>query len=338
MMVSVVIPTWNRCDILHETVRRSLAQELAEGELEVIVVDDRSDDGTAEWLEAEAARRPPLRWVPNPGKGRAAARNTGLAHARGELICFLDDDLWMEPGCLEAHRRAHAEAAPHAVAVMGRMLPWPGNEPTVANLAFDRHLTRVVGEMEAHGTVLPREYLCTGNVSLPRSAAGHGALFDEGFTGYSFEDTELGYRLEDRGLGLRLEPRALAYHRTRTSIAENLRKCSEAGGSAVLFLTKHPRAVDRLSPPYEVPGVPGSRRPAPLRRHVAKALFLSAACGGLLAAGARAVAALHWRAAALELLGWACMNRYGRSFRRAARQLARHPSRAGAPTRDGEAA
>lgn len=319
MKASVVIPTCNRLDVLRETVRRMLLQELSGGGVEIVVVDDRSTDGTAEWLAAEAARDRRLRSLRNPSKGLASARNAGLALARGELVCFVDDDLWVEPDFLAAHCRAHEENGASPAAVMGRMLPWPGNEPTVANLAFDHHLTNIVAEMERHGSVLPCEMLCTGNVSFRRADLGAEPLFDESFRGYGFEDTDLGYRLADRGLRLLFETRALAYHHTRTTVADNLRKCGEAGRSAVVFLGKHPRAVDRLQPVCEVPGVPASRRKLSLRRRLERALFFSPAAGVLMGAWLRLLLALGRDTAALRMLQRVCFHRYGRAFRRAAR-------------------
>jgi glycosyltransferase involved in cell wall biosynthesis len=90
--ISVVIPTFNRWPIVHETVGGALRQEGVE--LEVIVVDDCSPDGTAERLEAADDER--LRvFRHETNRGVAAARNTGINAARGEWLAFLDDDdLW----------------------------------------------------------------------------------------------------------------------------------------------------------------------------------------------------------------------------------------------------
>lgn len=73
-----------------EAVRSVLAQDA--GDLEVIVVDDGSTDGTPEAL----ARMPSVRYVVQERRGVAAARNAGVRRARGDWIAFLDsDDLWL---------------------------------------------------------------------------------------------------------------------------------------------------------------------------------------------------------------------------------------------------
>jgi GT2 family glycosyltransferase len=97
-MVSVVIPTFNRCGLVREAVASVCAQRGAE--CEIIVVDDGSTDDTATALENEFGGC--VRMLRTENCGVAAARNLGVASSRGELIAFLDsDDLWL-PGKLAA--------------------------------------------------------------------------------------------------------------------------------------------------------------------------------------------------------------------------------------------
>jgi glycosyltransferase involved in cell wall biosynthesis len=97
--LSVVIPTWNRAHLLGEAVESALGQE--GGDLEVIVVDDGSTDGTAEAIERRFGNSVKLlRMATRSGVG--AARNEGVRQATGDLVAFLDsDDLWL-PGKLKA--------------------------------------------------------------------------------------------------------------------------------------------------------------------------------------------------------------------------------------------
>jgi glycosyltransferase involved in cell wall biosynthesis len=106
--VSVVIPTRNRWDLLS---RHSLASALGqEGvELEVVVVDDGSDDGSAEKLSS--LDDPRVLAVLRPERaGQAVALNAGIEAARGEWIAFLDDDDVWSPAKLRAQLSA-ADAA-----------------------------------------------------------------------------------------------------------------------------------------------------------------------------------------------------------------------------------
>jgi len=89
-LVSVIIPVYNGADFLAEALATVRAQ--AYTPLEILVVDDGSTDQTAQVVQMLGAD---LRYVYQQNQGPAAARNTGLTLAQGELIAFLDaDDLW----------------------------------------------------------------------------------------------------------------------------------------------------------------------------------------------------------------------------------------------------
>lgn len=90
--VSAVVPTYNRGRAVCEAVESVLAQTLPA--LEVIVVDDGSNDDTVERIGSIRDHR--VRLIRQANAGAAAARNRGVAEARGEIISFLDsDDLWL---------------------------------------------------------------------------------------------------------------------------------------------------------------------------------------------------------------------------------------------------
>ena len=92
MRVSVIIPTYNHQDYVLQTLDSVFAQTFRD--YEIIVVNDGSPDASAQRLEplAQAGK---ISYIEQPNAGQAAARNRGLAQARGEFIAFLDDDdLW----------------------------------------------------------------------------------------------------------------------------------------------------------------------------------------------------------------------------------------------------
>ena len=91
--VSVIIPTHNRLPMLKEAVDSVLRQDFED--VELIVVDDGSTDGTGSKIEQYGGRVKLLQHPQN--KGVSAARNTGILHAKGKYIAFLDsDDLWVK--------------------------------------------------------------------------------------------------------------------------------------------------------------------------------------------------------------------------------------------------
>lgn len=89
--VSVIVPTYQRRELVQEALASVASQTFRD--VEVIVVDDGSTDGTREAL---ARWSEDIRYSWQPNRGAAAARNTGLELARGEIVAFLDsDDLWL---------------------------------------------------------------------------------------------------------------------------------------------------------------------------------------------------------------------------------------------------
>lgn len=90
-LVSVVIPTCNRASLVGDAIESVLSVQRHGFELEVIVVDDGSTDGT----RAIVAQYPVV-YMQSHGMGAAAARNAGIKIARGDFIAFLDDDdVWL---------------------------------------------------------------------------------------------------------------------------------------------------------------------------------------------------------------------------------------------------
>lgn len=108
--VTLAIVTWNRAEMLRETLARLAPPESLSWEL--LVVDNGSTDATAEVLAK--ADRLPLRAVREPRPGIAVARRRAVEEARSPLLVFVDDDVDVPPGFLEAYAsatRRHPDAA-----------------------------------------------------------------------------------------------------------------------------------------------------------------------------------------------------------------------------------
>jgi glycosyltransferase involved in cell wall biosynthesis len=94
-LVSVVIPTYNRVECLAAAVQSALDQ--THKNVEVLIADDGSVDGTAELVQRNWGSDPRVRYFWQPNKGPSAARNLGLAAARGAFASFLDSDDLIAP-------------------------------------------------------------------------------------------------------------------------------------------------------------------------------------------------------------------------------------------------
>ena len=110
-LTSIVIPSFNQASFLEDAIHSALAQH----DVEVIVVDDESTDGSA----AVAARFANVRLLRQRRGGVAAARNTGLHASRGDCVLFLDADDRLRDGAIAALRAA-LEQEPRARFAYGR--------------------------------------------------------------------------------------------------------------------------------------------------------------------------------------------------------------------------
>lgn len=98
-VISVVMPVYNGASYIRQAIGSVFAQEVP---LELLVVDDGSDDGTWELLEEYLGRKNFRRLKNERNAGAAGSRNRGVREAAGEYVAFLDADDWWEKGKLEA--------------------------------------------------------------------------------------------------------------------------------------------------------------------------------------------------------------------------------------------
>ena len=95
MLFSIIIPTYNRADLIKSTLDSILAQTF--GDWECIIVDDGSVDNTEEVIQNYSEKDQRFRYIYQENAERSAARNNGIKHSSGEWICFLDSDDLFSP-------------------------------------------------------------------------------------------------------------------------------------------------------------------------------------------------------------------------------------------------
>lgn len=98
-LVSVIVPVYNAKDYLRQCVRSVLAQ--THSNFELLLIDDGSQDGSAELCQALRDTDPRVRFLPRAHQGVSAVRNAGLDEARGDYVFFLDSDDAIHPLLLE---------------------------------------------------------------------------------------------------------------------------------------------------------------------------------------------------------------------------------------------
>jgi glycosyltransferase involved in cell wall biosynthesis len=259
---SIIIPTFNRIDTLPEVLAAVDRQE-SEGKFEIIVVDDGSTDGTSDFLDSWTARAASNRVVSQPNQGPAAARNKGIAEARGRWVAFLGDDTVPEPGWLNAHHRAHeSRQSRQPIAVLGHT-DWHPRVPLTPFLRYinDHGLQFGYALIEDPESV-PFNFFYTSNVSLSRKLLDLEPM-DTGFPYPAWEDIELSYRLKSRGLTLVYEPAARVLHDHPTDFRRFMDRQEKAGFCAVVFYRRHPElgpflGIGETGPP-DLPSRPAQR-------------------------------------------------------------------------------
>ena len=99
-LVTVVVPIYNVEDYLAECLDSLETQTYQK--IEVLLIDDGSKDGSANVAKAYEAKDPRFKYISQKNQGLSAARNTGIAKAKGEYISFIDSDDWVEPDYVES--------------------------------------------------------------------------------------------------------------------------------------------------------------------------------------------------------------------------------------------
>ena len=223
--LSIIIPSYNRKDILLRMLK-SYEQQTARAEiLEILVVDDGSTDGTEAAIAAFALASPiAIRYLANRKKGPGSARNYGIQEARGNLILLGDDDIIPSPTLVAEHVAWNRKYPADNFGIMGHVSWSPEVHPTpfMEWLGLD-------GALFGFGRLTPGKevsfqysYFC--NTSVKRDFLIREGMFDENFRGYGSEDTELGYRLINRGFHLLYNPDAMGYHYKHFSYADACRR------------------------------------------------------------------------------------------------------------------
>jgi glycosyltransferase involved in cell wall biosynthesis len=189
MRVSVIVPVYNAANLIGGCIR-ALEQQTVD-EVEIVVVDDGSTDGTPEVVR----KFPNVVLVEQPvNAGPAAARNAGLKVARAPVIAFTDADCepapdWLEKGC------ARLDADPDLAGVEGR------TEPKGTPGTLTHQMRNVSGGL-----------WMTCNMIYRRDALERAGGFDERFRLAFLEDSDVAFTVQENGGKIAWAPDAVVYH------------------------------------------------------------------------------------------------------------------------------
>lgn len=198
-LISVIIPALNAQAYLREAIDSVITQNWPD--LEVLVVDNCSTDAT---MEIANSFGPPVQCLTSERPGQPPTTNTGIRHARGDWLAFIDaDDIWAPDKLRRQIREFHEH--PELDAVFGHAVNFSGPAPD--------HGADVGAEMPAplHGTLLIR-----------RQAFLRVGYFDEKYTIGAILDWYM--RAQETGLCMRILPEVFLYRRVHGNNLSTRRK------------------------------------------------------------------------------------------------------------------
>ena len=245
--VSVIIPTYNRKDLLRETLDSLARQTYPSNRFEVIVVDDGSTDGT----EAIAAEVFPfiLRYFWQSNQGDAIARNLGAQQSHADFLVFLDDDILVETGYLTHLIQAH-EIEQNKI-VVGKENLWPAESTPFSQSAYASQTL----DHDHTVTELPFRDVFSNNMSLRREAYFKiGMMQGLDFPGSSMWcDLDFNYRAYRQGFKFFRSTNAICWHRDYTvrSLDAYKKRTKTAAYRSVVLFQRYPELLPHVPMFYD---------------------------------------------------------------------------------------
>jgi len=249
MDVSIIIPTFNRKDVLRKCLQ-ALDQQRCGSTYEVVLIDDGSTDGTQETVEAlQDSLSFSLIFFRQEKKGPAAARNVGMKHCSGKIVIIMGDDIIATPQLVSEHIDWHNNKLPQDNAAVLGLASW---SPQIKVTPFMRWLEKggwqfSYGEIEGKMEIEWR-YVMTPNISFKRRFLIQNHLFfDERFPYAALEDYEFGFRFSQKGGKLFYNRDAIGYHWHPTNLDGACKRMFCVGQSAKIL-----QAIAPQLKPYKI--------------------------------------------------------------------------------------
>jgi glycosyltransferase involved in cell wall biosynthesis len=256
--VSVVIPTFNRCDCLGRVIHSVLRDPAA---VEVVVVVDGSCDGSMELLEQLSVSEPRVMPFFVEHRGLNAAIQAGVERATCEVVLILDDDLEARPDLVSGHARHHQAASNllvlgYSPVVVRRCA---SDERAVTASLYSESYERICRSFESR----PEDilfHIYGGHMSMRRSTCLRTGVYSEHFRERYHPDREFGIRCLKAGLIGRFDRSLVAHHHYVRSLSD-FRADARNGGTATAAIHRlHSDVLGVVDPAISARGVPAPAR------------------------------------------------------------------------------
>jgi GT2 family glycosyltransferase/glycosyltransferase involved in cell wall biosynthesis/SAM-dependent methyltransferase len=247
--ISIVIPTYNRAEILRLCLSALAFQSLPADRWEVIVVDDGSTAETEALCRDFLLPGFALRYFRQENQGAGAARRKGVEMARGEFLLLINDDTIPGSHLLAEHLSVHRRSPNEQWAVLGEFSPSQESIHRALSLWVNKSPFFFPQQNLKPGELCDQAYFITCNLSIRRNAVLQAGSFDAQFR--VAEDTDLGTRLLQRGFKVKFHPDAGAVHEHgRFTTADLLRRAQNYGAADWKLFEKHPHLLGDGSGPF----------------------------------------------------------------------------------------
>jgi glycosyltransferase involved in cell wall biosynthesis len=243
--IGVIIPTYNRADVLLLCLEHLEAQSWKN--FEVIIVDDGSTDDTERQVQNYTMRTPlALRYLRQSNSGPARARNQAIALLQSPVCLMIGDDILASPSLVQIHLALHEERPEPRVTGLG-YTRWSEKGQTVTSFMrwLDRDGQQFAYRELMNGVAPSWKHFYTSNLSLKTEhLLAH--QFHEGFRKAAMEDIELGYRMAQQNeLEIVFLREAIADHLHPTTVQQACRRMIGVGAAGYLFEQLWPQSMPK---------------------------------------------------------------------------------------------
>ncbi len=237
-LISIAIPARDQRQRLADTLDSIARSDFDLDQVEVVVVDDGSSDGT---YEAFRGRRYPFafRIARVEHANQSATTNEAIRLSRGELVLCSAQDILFDRNLLREHAAWHEHFAGEEIAVLGYL-------PYAPQLDVNPFMVYLVtgGFQFAYYLIkdplrVPPNFVYAPNFSVRREVLHRVGLFDPQFP-FGCQDTDIGIRLAKAGVRIVYNAQAVGYHNHPMELSGFLRRQRITGGSLVRLQAKHP--------------------------------------------------------------------------------------------------
>lgn len=237
-LLSVIIPTRNRAELLRGSLESLACQTLPPDKFEVIVIDDGATDATRDVCLAFSSRMQ-VTYFYVEHSGISAAKNLGIFASRAPILLFFDDDDVAAPTLLREHLAAHRQYPQEQMAVLG-YTTWAPALPVTEVMNYVMNVGRLLFcYAMADGQKLDFTFFWGGRSSCKRAFLAQHGVFRHALRSI-LEDIELGYRLSKQGLQVVFRRNAVQYMNRPITFDEFCRRCERQGHSQYLFGRLYP--------------------------------------------------------------------------------------------------